>query len=288
MEVLLKNIDTKEFIEFDNINYILNQIVTDNCDTQHSTSKTIKQIGEYITSTNVNSRGISIIGYIFANSELDMASKREKLLNITSPFSEVQLVVNDKYQIKGKCDGLVKWATGYDNNNKMFVKFMINILCPGTLWHNLNPTIVSLNSYIDEFKFKLAIPEDDGMIFAKRAENTVSSIYNQCNIEIPMVITLTAIKEIENIKITNLTTGEFFSINLKMKAEDSLVINSEFGNKSVLLNGKNVIGNVDILNSTWLMLNPGLNEFTYECNDGNKYGFDAQIEYYESYWGIVL
>ncbi|WP_055071909.1 phage distal tail protein [Clostridium massiliamazoniense] len=288
MEVLLKNLNTNEFIEFDNINYILNQIVTDNCDTQHSTSKTIKQIGEYITSTNVNSRSISIIGYIFANSDLDMASKREKLLNITSPFSEVQLVVNNKYQIKGKCDGLVKWAIGYDNNNSMFVKFMINILCPGTLWHNLNPTVVTSNSYIDEFKFKLSIPEEQGMIFAERVNNTISSIYNQCNVEVPMIITLTALKEISGIKITNLTTGQFFSIDIKMKAEDTLVINSEFGNKSVLLNGENVIGTVDILNSTWLMLNPGLNEFTYECNEGNKYGFDAQIEYYESYWGIVL
>ncbi|MGL5616765.1 MAG: phage distal tail protein [Sarcina sp.] len=287
MEVTLKNLDINELVEFDNINYILNEIVTDNCAIEHSTSKTIKQIGEYITSTNVNSRSISIIGYIFANSKLDMISKKEKLLNITSPFSEIQIIINNKYQILGKCEELVNWAVGYDNNNDMFAKFTINVLCPGTMWLELEPTIVTLDSYIDELKYPLAIPAGKGMIFAKRDRNTISSVYNQCNIEIPMTITLTAFEDVNSIKITNSTTNEFFELNLYMKAGQTLEINSQFGNKSVLLDGQNVIGSVNLIDSTWLMLNPGLNEFVYQCNNGENHGFDATIQYYKAYWGIA-
>lgn len=286
MDVVIINLDTNNRLEFDNNNFILNQIVHDNCVVQHNTSKTIKQIGEYVKSTNVNSRTINIIGYAIGQSAIDLSNKKQKLLNITSPLSNVKVIVNNKYQITGKCDGIVKWAVGHENNNEQFVKFSIDILAPNTLWYDIEPTRVSLSPYINTFKFPISIPES-GFSYGHKDDNLLTNIYNQCNVPLALKFTLTSLVSIKNPVITRIQDNKKIKLNLTLNPGDTVIVNTEFGSKTVTLNGENIISKFDFNESTWLMLQPGLNTFSYSCeNIENRDSFNIDVEYNQGYWGI--
>lgn len=284
----LVNLETQQKIIFDNENYILNNKITDTVAVQHNTSKTIKQIGEYITSSNVNSRDINITGYIIGKSPLDLASKKRAILNLTNPLQNIQVIVNNKYQVTGKCCAPVKWATAHENNNDKFVKFSIDILVPTTLWTDLEATIVSLSPYDSNLKFPLHMSEADPLVYGYKTTNVLTNIYNECNVSVPLIITITAITEVANPEIVRLNDDKSFILNTTMNSGDVIVINTSFGAKSVTKNGISILGEVDLLSSEWLMLNPGLNTFSYKCSLATeKYGLNIQFEYFNHYWGVV-
>lgn len=286
MEVQLINLNTNVSLTFDTQNFILNEIVHDNCVVQHNTSKTIKQIGEYVKSTNVNSRTVNITGTAIGQSELDLSNKKQSLLNLTSPFSSIKVILDNKFTLTGKCQSLVKWGIGHNNNNRYFVKFSIDILAPNTLWYALGPTTVSLSPYINEFKFPIAIPEE-GFIYGHKDSDTLTNIFNNCNVPIPMQFTITSLATIINPKIIRVQDGKSLTINTTIQPNDILTIDTTFGSKSVTLNGENIISDFDFKTSSWLMLQPGLNTFTYGCkNEENKENLNINITYTQAYWGV--
>lgn len=286
MEVQLINLDTNVSLTFDTQNFILNEIIHDNCVVQHNTSKTIKQIGEYVKSTNVNSRTINITGTTIGQSELDLSNKKQILLNLTSPFSSIKIILDNKFTLTGKCQSLVKWGVGHDNNNRYFVKFSIDILAPNTLWYALEPTTISLSPYVNEFKFPISIPES-GFIYGHKDNDTLTNIYNECNVPIPISFTITSLAAIENPEVIRVQDGKRLRINTIVQPGDVLTITTEFGSKSVTLNGENIISDFDFQTSSWLMLQPGLNTFTYSCADAaNKENLNVNVTYTQAYWGV--
>lgn len=286
MEVQLINLDTNVSLTFDTQNFILNEIIHDNCVVQHNTSKTIKQIGEYVKSTNVNSRTINITGTAIGQSELDLSNKKQILLNLTSPFSSIKIILDNKFTLTGKCQSLVKWGVGHDNNNRYFVKFSIDILAPNTLWYALEPTIVSLSPYVNEFKFPISIPES-GFIYGHKDTDTLTNIYNDSNVSVPLQFNITSLSTVETPVITRIQDGKKIQINTTINPGDTLNICTEFGKKSVLLNGENIISKFDFENSSWLMLTPGLNTFTYSCNNAeNRGNLNIEVTYTQCYWGV--
>ena len=65
------------------------------------------------------------------------------------------------------------------------------------------------------------------------------------------------------------------------------LLTTEFGSKSVTLNGENIISDFDFQNSSWLMIQPGLNTFTYTCADSeHKENLNINITYTQAYWGV--
>lgn len=286
MEVQLINLDTNVSLTFDTQNFILNEIVHDNCSVQHNTSKTIKQIGEYVNSTNVQSRVVNIIGTALAQSELNLSNKKQLLLNLTSPFSSIKIIIDNKFMLIGKSQNLVKWGVGHSNNNRFFVKFSIDILAPKTVWQALEPTTVSLSPYVNEFKFPISIPES-GFIYGHKDTDTLTNIYNDSNVPIPLEFTITSLATIETPVITRIQDGKKIQIDITINPGDTLTICTAFGKKSVLLNGENVISQFNFENSTWLTLQPGLNTFTYSCNNSeNRGNLNIEVTYTQYYWGV--
>lgn len=207
-------------------------------------------------------------------------------MNLTSPFSSLQVILDNKFSLVGKCQSLVKWGIGHSNNNRFFIKFSIDILAPDTLWYALEPTIVSLSPYVNEFKFPISIPKH-GFIYGHKDDNVLTNIYNECNVPIPMKFTITSLATIQNPEIIRVQDGKKLKINTILQPGDVLTISTEFGNKSVLLNGQNIISNFDFQISSWLMLNPGLNTFTYSCvNEKLKGNLNITITYKQAYWGV--
>lgn len=286
MDITIINLNTTESVTFDNQNFILNSHNLNTFNVQHNKSRTIKQIGEYIESTNVNSRPVNFIGYLIAHSPLDLAKKKQLLLNITSPLSNLEIIANGKYKISGKCTSPVTWGSKWDNNNDNFVKFSIDLICPDTLWYDINPITFNLSPFINSFKFPVVITEN--FTFGHRAPDKLTQIYNPVNVSLPLQIEVSSSGDVKNPCISRLEGNENFYINKTIVPADNIKINTSFGHKSILNNGENIIGNVNLLKSKWLMIEPGLNTFGFSCENKDEIeNLNVEITYKQAYWGVT-
>lgn len=88
--------------------------------------------------------------------------------------------------------------------------------------------------------------------------------------------------EAHNPRITNTTTGETFGLNISM--QDGDVVRIDMGNRTVTLNGSNIMGN-RTSDSSWWALNPGDNSIVLvsSTSDDNVY---AELTWRNGVMGI--
>lgn len=146
----------------------------------------------------------------------------------------------------------------------------ISIICPNPFWKENDITKIEFSKTIDLFEFPFAIPAE-GIEFS-RIETLTTEYINAGDIEIGTIIELHATTDqILNPKFYNRTTQEFFGVNFDMTEGDVIRINTQRGEKSVVLirDGveTNIINNM-MQGSTWIQLIPGINEISYECDEG--------------------
>lgn len=286
MDLTITNVVTGSSITFDNKNFILNNFNADNTSVNHATSKTVKQIGEYVTASSVSSRKPTLIGYIMSESEYDLNNKKTQLLNLINPLQDIKLIANNSYVLECKPLNTVQWGSKWEENNNQFVKFMIPFVAPNTIWKDINTTTVSFNPIKNNFIFPISIVGD--MYFGLASQEHTVSIFNPTNLDLGCYFKLVAIEEVVNPILTNTTTNESLSLNISLQADDTLEINTEFGNKAILLNNQDAISAFGFSNnSKWLQIAPGFNEFTYSCENGAIGGLKITIEFTQAYWGVI-
>lgn len=146
----------------------------------------------------------------------------------------------------------------------------ISIICDNPYWRDAEETTTSFSNTFDLFEFPFSIAEE-GIPFSEIGTLTTITI-NNSEIETGFIITLTAISnQILNPKIVNRTNQTFFALNYDLKVGDVITINTQRNQKEVtLLRGgtKTNIINYIAKGSTWLQLEAGDNELSYECDEG--------------------
>lgn len=85
-----------------------------------------------------------------------------------------------------------------------------------------------------------------------------ATIINDGDVDIGMTITIVAEKTCSNPRIMLDRTNLFFEVNVTMQANDELIINTNKGQKSIVLNGESIMNKV-VAGSTWLQLAVGSN-----------------------------
>lgn len=286
MELQIINTVTNATITFDDKSYILNNFQADNTKVTHNTSKTIKEIGEYLTASSVSSREIDLMGYIIGESKADLLNKQHKLMNLINPLQTLTIIVNNSFQIEVKALQTVQWGATWDNNNDQFIKFSITFLAPNTVWKDIYPTLIDFSPWVDGLIFPISIPEDTGMIFGHKTRNLYTSFFNPSNIKLGAKFTLTCLAEVTNPTIINLSTNEEMNLNVTLQPADELIIITDFNKKSVMLNGESKLKIFNFLNSQWLTIQPGENTFTYKTENNSELMLNIQVEFYQSYWGV--
>lgn len=285
MELQIINMVTNSIVEFDDKNYILKSFQADNTKVTHSTSKTIKQVGEYLTASSVSSREIDLIGYIMGDSEADLLNKQHKLMNLINPLQTLKLIVNNSYQIEVKALQTVQWGANWENYNNQFIKFSVTFLAPDTVWKDIYPTFIDFSPWVDGFRFPLSIPST-GMIFGHKTRNLYTSFFNPSNINLGATFTLTCLAEVVNPSIINLSTHEEMNLDVTLQPGDQLIVKTDFNKKAVVLNGESKIKIFKFLDSKWLTIQPGANTFTYKTENNSELMLNIQVEFYQSYWGV--
>ena len=148
----------------------------------------------------------------------------------------------------------------------------ISIICPKPYFKDVDELVSSFSDISSLFQFPFSIPAS-GIEFSAITTNIRKTIVNTGDIESGIIIKLFATGTVVNPTIYNVLKRTQMSLKVTMQASDTIIINTNVGEKSVSLvragESTNILGYMG-RDSEWLTLEAGDNVFTYECESGGS------------------
>lgn len=289
---------------------LLNQVDWGTMKVKHNTTNFPNQIGKYLSNTTLEDRDISISGFvvsekfdrtgmtleqIWEKSKQNIDKTKMLLSRILNPLYDLKIIVGD-FVITGRPDMSIEFSKDKKDNNEVYCLFDIDIYSPEGLFYYRLKTENVVAGTIPLFHFPLEIPKEErpeqnigrGIIFGIKNEGTLVGIKNEGDVEIGGIIKIEALTTVNNLKIYNDITKQFFKINKRLEKGEIIVINTEMGNEGIYgyvdYHKYNYFKYVDS-DSTWLQYKPGISSIGYTSDEGNSYGLvnitiNVQGKYY--------
>lgn len=269
-------------------NYILKSVDWGPVPGTHHVYKYVNQVGSSITNTSLDTRPITIEGWIVAASENEMTSLKRKLNSFVNPQESIDLFYSD-YVITFSPDESVRYSINYAENNDVISKFQIKGTCPNPLFsssaENYSAFVTTTPSFHFPLIFSSNLP-DKGIVFGKRLASLIVNVVNNGSISVGMRIFFKANGTVVNPRLINVNTLEEFMISKTMTNEEEIEINTNIGEKKI----RGRIGNDEYVNyymykdidSTWLQLGLGDNLFRYDADEGLA-NLDVFVYFYNKY-----
>ncbi|MCR3758149.1 phage tail family protein [Clostridium felsineum] len=224
------------------------------------------QDGTTVEDVFLKEREISIDGYIKGNTQKEIYERRQQLCSIFNPkLKKGQLkYINDNGEKIIDCYPEQAPVLG-EQKTKHWHEFIVTLFCANPFWLDTDYKLEEIAVWLGGATFSCKFP----ISFAKKGD-TKKNIINLGDALAPVEITFKG--PATNPCITNLTTGEFVKVNRNLTEDDTLIINTEFGNKRVEIVDKNnnrinVFNWID-LNSTFWQLQMGDNIINYSSDNG--------------------
>ncbi|KAI3350153.1 phage tail family protein [Clostridium botulinum] len=282
----LINLVTKKEILFDNKVLILNQKEFSYIDANHFTSNGIGQNGEYHTGANLQSRAVTVSGYISSSVD-DLQKIKRELIQIINPLHEFK-IIKDGYMIKGYPTSTIRFSHNQVESYAGLHSFIIDFYCPIPFWNEENDTKATISYWKGNFKFPLVITKDKGTAMGYKSPSLIVNVYNPGDVETGMKIEFKANGYLSSPSLFNVNTREYIKISKDMVGGEKIVVNTNYGQKKIQSTVDGEI--IDILNyldlsSTFLQLNTGDNLFRYDA-DSNLNNLQVSIYYNPKYLGV--
>ncbi len=291
--ITLKNLVTTQTLELDCVttpNYILDKVDWGQISSNHHSYKYINQVGVYVTNTTLETRDITITGWIIASTEANMTTRKKKLNRFVNPQQAILLTYSD-YAIEFLPDTSVKYSATVKENNEVICKFQISGLAPDPMFRDATKSRVAAATTSGSFHFPLMLnitDENTGLptaMFGVRSSSLIVDVYNSGAISTGMTIVFKAKGTLTNPFLVNVDTQEYFKINKTMSAGETITIDTVIGEKKItgVLDGvtSNYFKYRD-LNSTWLQLDVGDNLLRYNADDAVD-NLECYIYFYNKY-----
>lgn len=163
----------------------------------------------------------------------------------------------------------------------------ISIICPQPYFKDVNELITSFSNVNSLFQFPFSIPAE-GIELSNIYNNIYKSIINVGDAENGVIIKLFASATVVNPVIYDVLKDISMGLNITMQPLDTILINTNIGEKGITLIRNGVSSNILGLmkkNSKWLTIDTGDNVFSYNCDSGNN---DLQVTFTTSvlYGGV--
>ena len=295
--ITLLNTVTNASLELDKVTtpyYVLDDVDWGQVKSTHHQYKYVNQVGVYITGTSLETRDVSVTGWIIASSEQQMTGRKKILNRFVNPQQPVILYYKS-YKITFNPNGSVKYGASYAENNDVICKFMIEGLCSDPLFKSQSENKNAAATTVGLFHFPLIIglpgteqSNDNGyptIMFGLRKPSLIVDIYNKGAVATGIRIVFKATATIKNPSLINVDTQQYFKINKTMVAGEEVVIDTNVGKKKIrgYLNGVeyNYFKYIDF-GSKWLQLEVGDNLFRYDAEE-NMNGLEVYIYYYDRF-----
>lgn len=152
-----KSLGTSLPINMATRDYVLENVDWGAIESSNKSYKFINQVGVYVTGTTLESRTISILGWVVADTIEDMKRRKKFLNSFVNPLQRIDLQYNE-YRIEGIPETSIKYGSEMPENNEVMCKFLINLFCPDPMFYTQNGSYVSVANWAPKFKFPLIIP----------------------------------------------------------------------------------------------------------------------------------
>ncbi|MFV0412990.1 MAG: phage distal tail protein, partial [Oscillospiraceae bacterium] len=220
----IKNLDTGKSVIFGDL-FLLSKVDWGNAPATHSKTKGNEQIGSSIDNTSLESRTITIVGYINMRGAKGMESQKQKISSLVNPFQRLQVSTGSR-KITGKPTTTIKESTDRKDNNSNLFKFTFSLLCAYPLFELLQELRDDIAIWMGGFEFPLCIDEEEGIEFSIRTMELIATVENAGDVPLGMVIRFSATGTVENPSITNINTREYIALNFTMQAGDVITVNT--------------------------------------------------------------
>lgn len=220
------------------------------------------------------------------------------LLNIHHPIEENRLTLYRFFRVKKwlkiymKTDTRDVYIEGYVESfeNSAFTdlqKPQISIICPQPFFLAAVQDNVYFSESVPLFEFPFSIPSG-GAEFSRRSQIT-NLLFNAGEIDIGMTILLHASASgVKNPVFYNLTTQEYFGVDITMQSGDLITICTETGKKSATLLRSGSVTNLLVYRKTgssWVQLISGENRLSFDAEEGQG-NLDATVIARQKFQGV--
>lgn len=289
--IKLQNVETRAVLTLDMVStpdFILNSVDWGAVESTHHSSKYVNQIGVYVIGTSLETRSVTIQGWVIAENESMMTIRKTTLNRFFNPQQAVDLFYKD-YVLRFLPNTSIRYSTVIAENNEVICKFKVEGYCPDPLFSEQVESKVAAASTQAMFHFPLIISETPnppgGIIFGLRQPSLIVTVMNNGAVDVGMKIVFRANGTLTNPSLIEVNTQKFFKVNKTMVAGEEITIDTIIGEKKIegYLNGitSNYFKYRD-LDSEWLQLKVGDNLFRYDA-DQNVGNLEVYIYYNNKY-----
>lgn len=289
--IKLQNVETRAVLTLDMVStpdFILNSVDWGAVESTHHSFKYVNQIGVYVTGTSLETRSVTIQGWVIAENESLMTIRKTTLNRFFNPQQAVDLFYKD-YVLRFLPNTSIRYSATVAENNEVICKFKVEGYCPDPLFSEQVESKVAAASTQAMFHFPLIISETPnppgGIIFGLRQPSLIVTVTNNGAVDVGMKIVFRASGTLTNPSLINVNTQKFFKVNKTMVAGEEITIDTIIGEKKIegYLNGitSNYFKYRD-LDSEWLQLKVGDNLFRYDA-DQNVGNLEVYIYYNNKY-----
>ena len=134
--ILLQNVETRAYLKLDMLttpDYILNSVDWGVVESTHHSYKYVNQIGVYVTGTSLETRAVTIMGWVIADTERQMTQRKAMLNRFFNPQQAVDLFYKN-YELRFLPSYSVRYSTTIAENNEIVCKFKVEGFCPDPLF----------------------------------------------------------------------------------------------------------------------------------------------------------
>lgn len=221
--------------------------------------------GSNINSVRLESRNI----IIYATMEGDIEASRINLYKYFPVKKTVKLYFsNNSRDIY--IEGIVELIECDLFSNKQVAQ--ISIICPRPYFKDVENLVTIFSDVSAMFEFPFSISKA-GVEISTIGTNQRRSIINTGDIETGVIIKLFATGTVVNPVIYDVLKRTYLKLNFTMLSSDTVVINTNVGEKSIEIIRDGVTYNAMgymAQDSTWFVIEAGDNVFTYDADSGNS------------------
>lgn len=249
----------------------------------HNTYAYNNQIGESIVSTTIQTRPLSITGWVVDDAAVPLQRRCDFLNSFISPTEDYDLEYNGK-KIQFRPDSSIAYGKEYIKNNEKVRRFLITATCPFPLFSDLEDTAAPFDDSKKLFHFPTDFGRVKPLVFAVTSKAYSVTINNTGGFSTGLIARIEFSGEVQNPKLRNMTTGKFDGVNRTFQRGERLEICTTPGSKSLTLitqegTRKNLIKYRDYRNS-WIQLEPGANRLALDCDDlDQRANMEATVYY---------
>ena len=167
----------------------------------------------------------------------------------------------------------------------------ISIVCPYPYFRSIYEVSQDFSNVLKKFVFPFSINIDEPVVISEIDDSGIVKIFNSSEAETGFVMYVNFLDSASSLEIINTFTGDDFKVTYSFLENDSMIIDTNKGRKSINLIRSGAVTNLFSAlqtGSIFLQLLPGINTFNYKVSGSVENNDDVRIllKYYNIFRGV--